>query len=355
MEQQRVSQTPARARLSIAERRRLAGFAAAILCLHIAGFGLLLTAIHSGAGALIGLGTGLTAYSFGLRHAFDADHIAAIDNTTRKLLSQGQRPLGVGFFFSLGHSTIVLGLSAALAIAARAAAGTLQGNSSLRAVGGLVGTSVSALFLYLIGIINLLILIGIVRVFRNLRRGRYQEDALEEQLQRRGLMNRVLGRFTRSVGSSRRMYPVGVMFGLGFDTATEVGLLALSAGAAAGGLPWYATMSLPILFAAGMCLMDTADGMFMSVAYGWAFSNPLRKVFYNMSITALSVVVALLIGSIEILSILAKAFRLRGGVWDLASALNLNQIGYFVVALFVVTWAGAVVIWKVGKFEDRWA
>jgi len=355
MESQRVSPTPAQIRLSAAERRRLSGFVAAIVCLHVAGFGLLLTALHSGAGALISLGTGLTAYSFGLRHAFDADHIAAIDNTTRKLLSQGQRPLGVGFFFSLGHSTIVLGLSAVLAFAARAAAGTLQGNSQLKAVGGLVGTSVSALFLYLIGIVNLLILIGIVRVFRNLRRGEYQETGLEEQLQSRGLMNRFLGRFTRSVNGSARMYPVGVMFGLGFDTATEVGLLALSAGAAAGGLPWYATLSLPLLFAAGMCLMDTADGMFMCVAYGWAFSNPLRKVFYNMSITGLSVVVALLIGSVEIVSILSKTFRLHGGVWDVASQLNLNQIGYLVVALFVVTWAGALVVWKVGKFEDRWA
>jgi nickel/cobalt transporter (NiCoT) family protein len=328
-------------------------FAAAVAGLHLAGFGLLLTALHSGAGALIGFGTGLTAYSFGLRHAFDADHISAIDNTTRKLLSEGKRPLGVGFFFSLGHSTIVLALSALLATAAHAVAGTVQNGSQLKVIGGFIGTSISALFLYLIGIVNLLILIGIFRVFRSMRNGHYEESTLEQHLARRGLMNRVLGRFTKSVNASWRMYPVGVLFGLGFDTATEVGLLALSAGVAAGGLPWYGTLSLPILFAAGMCLMDTADGMFMSVAYGWAFSNPLRKVFYNLSITGISVLIALLIGSVELLSLVAQTFGWRGGIWTLTSAINLNAAGYLVVALFVVTWAASVVVWKVGRFEER--
>ena len=346
---------PSLRRLTSAERRRTALLALAVARLHLAGFGLLLVAIHSGAATAIGLGTGLTAYGFGLRHAFDADHIAAIDNTTRKLMADGQRSLAVGFFFSLGHSTIVFGLSAGIAIAATAVSGAVGHNSPLKNVGGYVGTSVSALFLFAIGIVNLVILTGIVRVFRDMRRGSYDEATLEEHLRNRGFLNRLLGPLARSIRRSWQMYPLGVLFGLGFDTATEVGLLALSAGAAAGGLPWYATLSLPLLFSAGMALMDTADGAFMSVAYGWAFSNPVRKVFYNLSITGLSVVVALFIGSVEVLSMVAQYFNLSGGVWSLVSGFNLNSVGYAVVGIFVLTWVGALAVWRFGRIEERWS
>ena len=342
-------------KLSSAEWRRLGGLGAAIGGLHLLGFGLLILALKSGAGALIGLGTGLTAYSFGLRHAFDADHISAIDNTTRKLLQEGKRPVSVGFFFSLGHSTVVLALSAAIALSAHAVSGAGTNNSQLKNIGGYIGTSVSALFLFAIGLINLVILLGIVRVFKQMKRGEFDQESLENHLQSRGLMNRLFSGITKSVHSSWQMYPVGLLFGLGFDTATEVGLLALSAGAAAGGLPWYATLSLPILFAAGMSLMDTADGAFMSVAYGWAFTNPVRKVFYNLSITGLSVAVALLIGTVEVLSMAAHYFQLDTGFWGVVSGLNLNTLGYFVAGLFVITWVGAISVWRFARIEERWS
>jgi len=262
---------------------RLGGFGAVVLGINLVGWALLLWAVVATHSA-IGLGVGLTAWTFGLRHAFDADHIAAIDNTTRKLMTDGRRPLGVGFFFSLGHSTIVFALSFAIVIAAKLIAGQVGNESDLKNIGGLIGTSVSAFFLYLIAIINLVILVGIYRIFQEMRHGRYDEQTLEQRLQERGFINRLLGPLARSIRHSWQMYPLGVLFGLGFDTATEVGLLALAGGAAAGGLPWFATLSLPILFAGGMSLMDTADGAFMNVAYGWAFSKPVRKVFYNRAV-----------------------------------------------------------------------
>jgi nickel/cobalt transporter (NiCoT) family protein len=334
---------------------RLSGFYSIIAILHMVGFGVLILFVVPSNFKGLGIGVGLTAYGFGLRHAFDADHISAIDNTTRKLLADGKRPLGVGFFFSLGHSTIVVALSVALTFAAKAVAGQIGDNSNLLKVGGYIGTSVSAFFLYLIAAINLVILVGIIRIFREMRKGKYDEPTLEEKLNQRGLMNRLLGPLARSIKSSWQMYPIGVLFGLGFDTATEVGLLALAAGAAAGGIPWYGTLCLPILFAAGMSLMDTTDGAFMNVAYGWAFSKPVRKVFYNLTITALSVAVALIIGTIEILSIAVTYFNLSGGVWDFIGHLNLNAIGFFIVGMFVVTWVAALAIWRLGRIEQRWA
>ncbi|MGI8846906.1 MAG: HoxN/HupN/NixA family nickel/cobalt transporter [Candidatus Dormibacteria bacterium] len=333
---------------------RLGGFGAAVLGINVLGWGMLLIAVATGNSG-IGLGIGVTAWTFGLRHAFDADHISAIDNTTRKLMSDGKRPLGVGFFFSLGHSTIVFALAFLIAFAAKAVAGQVGETSQLKNIGGYIGTSVSAFFLYLIAIINLVILVGIFRIFREMRTGTYDEPTLEKRLQERGFINRLLGPVARSIKHSWQMYPVGVLFGLGFDTATEVGLLALAGGAAAGGLPWFATLSLPILFAGGMCLLDTTDGAFMNVAYGWAFSKPVRKVFYNLAVTGLSVAVALIIGTIEVLSISAQYFNLSGGIWDLVSGLNLNAIGYIIVGLFVVTWAIAIAIWRFGKIEERWA
>ena len=299
---------------------------------------------------------GLTAYTLGMRHAFDADHIAAIDNTTRKFMGEGQRPLSVGFFFSLGHSTVVFVLALLFSVGVKALAGPVEdGGSSLHSVTGLIGTSVSGTFLYLIAALNLVVLVGIVRVFRDMRRGVYSEDQLEDLLQSRGLMNRFLGRFTNAVRKPWQMYPLGILFGLGFDTATEVALLFLAAGAAGAGLPWYAILCLPVLFAAGMSLLDTIDGSFMNFAYGWAFSQPVRKVYYNITITALSVAVALLIGTIELLSIAADKLSLDGGFWSWVAGIDLNAVGYIVVGLFVATWAVALAVWRFGRLEERWA
>ena len=333
---------------------RLGGFGGAVFFINALGWGLLVAAVITTHSA-IGLGVGVTAWMFGLRHAFDADHISAIDNTTRKLMADGRKPLGVGFFFSLGHSSIVFALSFAIAVAAKAVAGDVGSNSQLKNIGGFVGTGVSAFFLYLIAAINLVILLGIWRIFREMRRGHYDEETLEQRLQERGLINRILGPLARSIKSSWQMYPIGLLFGLGFDTATEVGLLALAGGAAAGGIPWFATLSLPILFAGGMSLMDTADGAFMNVAYGWAFSNPVRKVFYNIAVTGLSVGVAAIVGTVELMAILTQWLHLQGGVWDLVAAVDLNVVGYIIVGMFILTWVVALGIWRVGRIEQRWS
>jgi high-affinity nickel-transport protein len=337
------------------ELSRLAGFYSIVVLLHLVGWGTLILLVAPKYPSVLGIGVGLTAYLFGLRHAFDADHISAIDNTTRKLLSEGGRPLGVGFFFSLGHSTVVLALSLVLGVAARQVAlQVTSDNSTLKTFGGLVGTSVSGLFLYLIAILNLLILIDILGVFRGMRNGSYDEEKVEAQLQARGFMNRFFGKLSRTVTRSWQMYPVGFLFGLGFDTASEVALLALAAGAASTGLPFYAVMCLPLIFAAGMSMMDTADGAFMSKAYGWAFSHPVRKIYYNLTVTGLSVAVALLIGTVELLSIVQGELHLTGPFWDTVANVDLGTIGYLIVGLFVVTWVVAYVIWRVGRFEERW-
>jgi high-affinity nickel-transport protein len=292
----------------------------------------------------------------GLRHAFDADHIAAIDNSTRKLMAEGQRPLSVGFCFSLGHSTIVFALGALVVAGVRGLGGAVADDgSTLHQATGLVGPVVSGSFLVLIGLLNLAILVSLVGVFRRLRRGRLDEDELARQLGAQGVMTRVYGRATRAVRKPWHMYPLGLLFGLGFDTATEIALLVLAGGAAAGGMPVYAIVCLPVLFAAGMSLLDTIDGMFMNFAYGWALSRPLRKIYYNMTITGLSVAVALLIGSAELLSVLSGRLGLTGGVWDALAGVDLNVLGYAVVALFVLTWAVAVAVWRLGRIEERWA
>jgi high-affinity nickel-transport protein len=347
--------------LTAAEWRRAAALAAAVLALHAIGFGLLVWVILPadltlGTGAVFGVGIGMTAYTLGMRHAFDADHIAAIDNVTRKLMAEGQRPLSVGFFFALGHSTVVFGLAALLAIGIRGLSGAVEDDGSgLQSATGLIGPTVSGAFLVLIGLINLAALVGIVRVFLRMRRGEFDERRLEEQLARRGLMNRILGRATRAIRRPWQMYPLGLLFGLGFDTATEIALLATAGAAAAGGLPLYAILCLPIIFAAGMTLLDTIDGAFMNFAYGWAFSKPVRKVFYNITITALSVAVALVIGGIELLAVLAERLSLSGGVWDVVTAIDLDHVGYAIAAVFVVTWAVAVAVWRFGRIEERWS
>jgi high-affinity nickel-transport protein len=352
--------TRVRGSLTRGEWTSIAGMAAFILALHVVGWGVLAGIVapanyQVGAGGVFGVGLGLTAYTLGMRHAFDADHIAAIDNTTRKLMTEGQRPVSVGFWFSLGHSSVVFALVVLLALGVKALAGQVGNESSaLQQTTGLIGASVSGTFLMLIGIINLVVLVGIVQVFRRMRHGEFDEAALEDHLNNRGLMNRFLGRITRAVTKPWHMYPVGLLFGLGFDTATEVGLLVLAGGAAAFSLPWYAVLTLPILFAAGMSLLDTIDGCFMNFAYGWAFSKPVRKVFYNITITALSVAVALIIGGIELISILTDELAITTGPLATVGSLDLNHVGYAIAALFVLTWAVALAVWKFGRIEEKW-
>jgi high-affinity nickel-transport protein len=364
---QKPASAPVRAWRSLSSKDRfsLGGMYGFIALLHIVGFVVLFAVVvpanySLGTTGVYTAGIGLLAYTFGLRHAFDADHIAAVDNTTRKLLGErtesGPRPLSVGFWFSLGHSTIVFGLTFLLSIGVRALAGQVEDDSSqLHSMTGIIGASVSGVFLWILGIVNLVVLIGIIGVFRRMRHGHFDEQELEEQLNKRGFMNRFLNGLTRSVRKPWHIYPVGVLFGLGFDTATEVGLLVLAGGAAAFNLPFYAILVLPILFAAGMSLMDTTDGVFMNFAYGWAFAKPVRKVFYNITITALSVAVALIIGTIELIGVLVDQAGIHSGpLFDIAS-IPLDLAGYAIVALFVLAWLVAFAVWKVGRVEERWS
>jgi nickel/cobalt transporter (NiCoT) family protein len=343
------------------QRRTVMMMGTVIAALHAIGFGILLFVVAphhyslGGAGAFT-VGIGITAYTLGMRHAFDADHIAAIDNTTRKLMAEGKRPLSVGFWFSLGHSTIVFGLAFLLSIGIRSLAGPVTDDSSgLHQVTGWIGTLVSGTFLYAIAALNVVVLFGIIRVFREMKRGAFDEQALEHHLDNRGLMNRYLGRLTRAVTKPRQMYPVGVLFGLGFDTATEVALLVLAGGAAGAGLPWYAILCLPVLFAAGMSLLDTIDGSFMNFAYGWAFSKPVRKIYYNLTVTGLSVAVALVIGTIELGGLVASQLGLSGPLWATLENIDLNTIGFMIVGIFVLTWAVSLAVWKYGRIEERWS
>jgi nickel/cobalt transporter (NiCoT) family protein len=356
--------------MSGSEKRSAAGMVGFILLLHVLGWGTLAVFIAPahydlGGVGVFGLGLGLTAYLLGMRHAFDADHIAAIDNTTRKLLADREgpegpdttrpRPLSVGFWFSLGHSTIVFALVLLLGLGVRAVTSEIgQDDSPLKVIGGLIGTAVSGVFLVLIGVMNLVVLVGIVRIFRRMRHGHYDEAELERRLDERGFMNRILGRVTKAVRRPTHMYPVGVLFGLGFDTATEVSLLVLAGGAAAATLPWWAVLVLPILFAAGMSLFDAMDGAFMCFAYGWAFMRPVRKVFYNITITSLSVLVALVIGGIELISILTDQLGVEDGPLAWVANLDLGNVGFVIVGLFVLAWLVALAVWKFGRVEERW-
>jgi nickel/cobalt transporter (NiCoT) family protein len=334
----------------------MAGF---IALLHVAGWGVLAgfvvpQQLAVGSSQVFGLGLGVTAYTLGMRHAFDADHIAAIDNTTRSLLARGGRPVSVGFWFSLGHSSVVLVLVALLASGVRALAGQLTDESSLlHQVAGVGGTVISGVFLLLIGVLNLVVLAGIVAVFRRMRRGGFDEAELKAQLQNRGLINRFLKGATRAVTRPWHLYPVGLLFGLGFDTATEVGLLVLAGGAAVS-LPWYAVLTLPVLFAAGMSLLDTVDGLFMTYAYGWADLRPVRKVYYNIAITGLSVAVALVIGGIELVSVVTEKLGIVTGPLAAIATLDLGDVGFLMVGMFVAAWVVAIAVWKVGRIEQRW-
>jgi high-affinity nickel-transport protein len=336
------------------ERKRLAGFFGGVGLLHIAGWGLLL-AVAAGQPTILALG-GL-AYTFGLRHAFDADHISAIDNTTRKLLQDGRKPVGVGFFFSLGHSTVVFLVAAALGLAVKwIVDGVVGSGGQLKSIGGELSTVVSGGFLILIGVLNLLVLIDIIRVYRRLKAGGYDDSSLELDLTTGGLMSRIFGRLFRVIRHSWQMYPIGFLFGLGFDTASEVAILAISAGAAAKGVPFVAVIALPLIFAAGMSLMDTADGAFMAKAYSWAFTSPIRKVFYNLTMTSLSVFVALFVGLVELLQVLIQRFDWKGGIFGAIAGFDLvGRAGYFIVAAFVVAWAAALLIYKVRRIDERWS
>ncbi|HEX9064060.1 MAG TPA: HoxN/HupN/NixA family nickel/cobalt transporter [Streptosporangiaceae bacterium] len=349
-----------RAALTPSEWKRMGGMTAVVVGLHVAGWGLLALAVSGGTyhvsrGNAFGLGTGVLAYTLGMRHAFDADHIAAIDNTTRKLVGEGKRPLSVGFFFSLGHSSVVFILAVLLNFGIRALNSQVRNNgSALHGVTTVIGTSVSGTFLYLIAALNVVILISIIKVFKEMRSGKYSDDELEEQLAKRGLMNRILGPLNKRVDAPWKMYPIGLLFGLGFDTATEVAFLVLAGTAVISGLPFYAVLSLPFLFAAGMSLFDTADGCFMNFAYDWAFARPVRKVYYNLTITGLSVFVAFFIGTIEILGLIGQEAHLNGGFWSFLAGFNINKAGFVIAAVFVVTWLVALAIWRYGRIEEKW-
>ena len=354
-----------RSALEAREWGRLAAMLAFILAINALGWGIFVLYVmphhfdYKGEGGSPGLGIGLgvavTAWFLGFRHAFDADHISCIDNTTRKLMADGKRPLGTGFFFSFGHSTVIVAVGVGITVAARAVFGAVVNpDSAFQSTGGTIGTVVSAAFLYLIAVLNLIVLAGIFKVFREMRSGTYDEAQLEAQLQARGLMYRFFGRFMRSINHTWQLYFVGMVFGIGFDTTTEVVLLAATAYAAIQGLPYFAVLALPFLFAGGMMLFDTLDGAFMNFAYGWAFARPVRKVYYNLVITGLSIGAAFIIGTIELLGLLTRELHLRGAFWDLMANFDINVAGFVIAAMFVAVWAAALAYWRWGKVEDRW-
>jgi nickel/cobalt transporter (NiCoT) family protein len=351
--------------MSRVERLRVIGMYASIVLLHALGFAVFIAYVLPAHYKLFGVGLSVTAYTLGLRHAFDADHISAIDNTTRKVMNERHgtdkpRPFSFGYFFSLGHSTIVVAMGVGIIIAEKTVLPAVtHSNSGLESFGGTFGTIVSAAFLFLIGLMNLIILVGIVKVFRSMRRGQYNEAELERQLENRGFFYRFFGRWMKVINKEWQMYPVGVVFGMGFDTATEVLLLTTTAYLASEHIPWQAVIALPNLFTAGMSLMDTTDGVFMNVAYGWAFFNPVRKVFYNLAITGLSVAICFFIGGIETLGLIPQdwphSFSQSSGFWGFMYNFNINTAGFVIVGMFVVTWVAAILIWRYAHIEEKWS
>jgi len=331
-------------------RAKVIGIYILLIGANVAAWLWALTAFHN---YPILLGTATLAYTFGLRHAFDADHIAAIDNVTRKLMQEGKRPAAVGFFFSLGHSTIVVALSIAIAITATA----LQSKfDNLTSVGAVVGTLVSAFFLFAIAVANILILISIYRTFRTVKSGgKFVEEDLDLMLSRRGFIGRLSRRFFRLIERSWHMYPLGVLFGLGFDTATEVGLLGISATQAAQGMSIWSILVFPALFTAGMSLMDTTDSVLMLGAYGWAFIKPIRKLYYNLTITAVSVIVAVVVGGLEVLNLIGDQLGLTdgGGFWGAIGAINDNFgiLGYLIVGIFLVSWLISFIVYRAKGYD----
>ncbi len=349
----------ARYRLDARGWRSIALMGAVIVVLFALGIALLAAAvpgIHAAPGedgpGVFGWATGLLAFTLGARHAFDADHIAAIDNTTRKLAADGKRPLAVGFFFSLGHSTIVFAITVLLGFGIAAFNAQVEDDESLlHRITGVIGPTVSGLFLVTIAVINILVTVAIVRLFRRTRAGEFDEAGFEDELAKRGLMNRVFGRLAHRIDASWKIYPLGLLFGLGFDTATEVALLVLSSAAVLGGLPWWAVLSLPLLFAAGMCFFDTIDGVLMNLAYGWAFVTPARKVYYNVVITVMSVFTALVIGLAQLASVVADNVG-----WNVPLLVwfdSLELLGYAILGTLVATWLIALLAWRFGRFEEK--
>jgi high-affinity nickel-transport protein len=338
--------------------KRITGALSAVALLTAIAFGLLFAVVipghHEVNGQIFGIGLAITAYLLGVRHAFDADHIAAIDNTTRKFVADGKRPVTTGLFFSLGHSTVVFVMAILVAIGANFVATLVNDDTTTHQTLGIIGTSVSGVFLIIIGLINLAALLSIYRVWREARTGGYDEAALEGALNNRGLFARLLRPAMKAIKRPGQLYPLGILFGLGFDTATEISLLVLAGAGAATGLPWYAVLVLPLLFAAGMSLFDTLDGAFMQAAYQWAFIKPVRKVYYNLTTTGLSVAVALLIGGIEIITVLHDKAELTDPVTSWIAAITLDDIGYVIVALFLFVWVGSVLYWRLSNIEDRW-
>jgi high-affinity nickel-transport protein len=339
----------------------IAAIGGVVLALHVFGWGVLVFGVAPqhitlGSAGVFGVGLGVTAYLLGVRHAFDADHIAVIDNTTRKLVGERTRSLSGGFWFSLGHSSVVFGLAFLLAIGVRAIVGPVQDEGSpLLQTLGLVGSIVAGTFLILIGLTNLFAVVGIAKVFRRMRNGDFDEAELEHHLEQRGFLARLLGKVMRRVSKPWHLYPVGLLMGLGFDTATQVALLVLAAGTAAFTLPWYAILVLPVLFAAGMSLFDALDGIFMSRAYGWAFLKPIRKVYYNLTVTVLSVVVALVIGVIVLAGLVADRLGIDSGPLAAIGSLDLQFVGFMIVGLFIAAWMIALAVWHFGQVEERWA
>jgi high-affinity nickel-transport protein len=350
--------TQARQALTRADWIRVAILFGAITLLHVVAWGVLTLLVvpeHYTIGTKVfGLGLGVTAYTLGMRHAFDADHIAAIDNTTRKFMAEGRRPVSTGFWFALGHSGMVVLMAALVTVGAHLATVLSDQHSATHQTMGLIGTGVSGGFLYLIAFVNLIAMVGIAKVWRAMRRGEFDETVLAAKLDQRGLINRILRGLLRSISHPWHMFPIGMLFGLGFDTATEVTVLALAGSGAAGGLPWYAIIVLPLLFAAGMSLFDTLDGTFMNFAYHWAFANPVRKIYYNLTITGLSVAVAFVIGTIEIVALLHDDAGIENPVTDWIAGLDLNNVGFIIVGLFVAVWAVAIAYWRFAQVEHRW-
>jgi high-affinity nickel-transport protein len=339
----------------------IAAVGAVVLFLHVFGWGVLVFGVAPqhitlGSAGVFGVGLGVTAYLLGVRHAFDADHIAVIDNTTRKLVGEGTRSLTAGFWFSLGHSSVVFGLAFLLALGVRAVVGPVQdeGSAMLQTL-GLIGSVVAGTFLILIGLTNLLAVVGIAKVFRQMRGGDFDEAELERQLNNRGFLARLLGRVMRRVSKPWHLYPVGFLMGLGFDTATQVALLVLAAGTAAFTLPWYAVLVLPVLFAAGMSLFDAVDGIFMARAYGWAFLSPVRKVYYNLTVTVLSVFVALIIGVIVLTGLLVDRLGIQSGPLAVIGSADLESVGFVIVGMFIVVWLIALAVWRFGRIEERYS
>ncbi|HVB22214.1 MAG TPA: HoxN/HupN/NixA family nickel/cobalt transporter [Ktedonobacteraceae bacterium] len=328
-------------------KRKIIGIYILLFSLNIIAWVLAFVAFSTKYPAL--LGTALLAYTFGLRHAVDADHISAIDNVTRKLMQENKQPTTVGFFFSLGHSTIVVFLSVAIAIAAVFVKNVIP---SLQGAGGIIGTSVSAFFLYVIAFINLLVLWEIFQTFRKVTRGEnYNNSQLEDFLNQRGLMARFFRPLLKMTDKSWKMYPIGILFGLGFDTATEVGLLGITGIEASHGLPVIYILIFPLLFMAGMVLLDTTDGILMLGAYGWAFVKPVRKLYYNLNITLVSVLVAFVVGTIEIFSIISGPLGLKGGLWDYLNNLDFGVLGGMIIGVFVLSWVVSTVIYKVKRYD----